>query len=203
MVWYGLPVKELYGLCIAVVVFVGGAFGAGNWLSNQTARLDSQARVTELEAKLNEVQSKMLERERVVAAESSQAAARIANLQREIAEKDRALAGEASQTAAKIASLTESNNSLRLSLRLKQQFLEHSLRYYQTKDQEHGRATKMFVAYLKEMWNGGKQDMEQNAYYIFHNPDRPTTTCYIMFKDDPVQYQIPSGIKGEVLDFAR
>jgi hypothetical protein len=181
MVWNGLPIGQLWGLCGATVSLLVGTFVLGSWLGNQAgesrlrdARADLQSRITSLETNLKQQEIKALEVDRLAKA-------------------------DAAETAEKIAKLTRSDEVLRM----KQRFLVSCFSYYQTKDRDHIRAENALVAYLKEMWNSGKQDMDKNGYYIFHNPDDPTGKCYIMFAGDPVQYQIPPGIKGQVLDFTR
>jgi hypothetical protein len=87
--------------------------------------------------------------------------------------------------------------------KVKQRFLATTLAYYQADGPEHLPAERALVSYLKEMWKNGKQDIDKNGYEIFHNPDTPTSICYIMFKGDPIHYKIPPGPKGEVLMFMK
>jgi hypothetical protein len=152
MVLNGLPLAQLYGLCVTVAGLLAASCTAGIWLSNQGSQYELR-QVTE-----------------------------------ELAETNK--------------KLSDAQEQITL-FQIKQRFFATCLTYYQAEGAEHEIAERAFVAYLKEMWKNGNQDLEKNGYEIYHNPDSPTKACYITFKNDPARYRIPPGAKGEVLSFLR
>lgn len=110
--------------------------------------------------------------------------------------------GEQPISSEEYARLKESQGKID-KLRLKQQYLTHCIRFYETRGQDHVFASEMFVLFLSKLWEHGKQDMTKNGYEI-HKSNADLQDSYITFEDDPAfPYKIPRDVKGEVLKFGK
>src|SRR6266404_4228701 len=89
LIWNGLSVGQLWGLCGAAVALLVGAFSLGAWITAQAgesrlrdSRTEMQGNITALETTLKQKEIEKLERERITKADTAQAGQKIAQLTR-------------------------------------------------------------------------------------------------------------------------